>query len=128
MTLTEAQEIISKVSYKNDLKITMFQSVSLPWVNFSFTFCVHNADQFKQKSPDIVPVTLASCIHQEEFNKISEYVFLGWIATQIDQFEKHERMEWLRYKGERLEDPHPEIPKSIRPAMSDSSLLTLFKI
>lgn len=35
--------------------------------------------------------------------------FISWMVTIIRRMEDHETFEWLRYKGELINDPHKEI-------------------
>lgn len=43
------------------------------------------------------------------FHAGDDLLFVEWMVHQIKGFEDHETDEWLRYKGELINDPHKEV-------------------
>lgn len=68
----------------------------------------HNAPKRIVLSPNrqLTPVTSRNSM--PDFEKGDEQMFIAWLVRVLWSMEQHEIDEWVRYKGELVNDPHKE--------------------
>jgi hypothetical protein len=100
--VAELRLALSRVTYKPGYKITarVYPHVSWPLVQ------IHTGEIPDSQRPG---QTIFVCFSDSyDIEKHSEEYFLDFIRRLFIMFEDHERMEWLKYDGRRLDEPHPE--------------------
>lgn len=63
--------------------------------------------QFFSPSREVIEVQGVFVI--PPFGPENEKEFLTWLIYQVKGVEQHETDEWIRYKGELVDDPHAEV-------------------
>ena len=66
-------------------------------------------------SPSREMIEIFGTFQIPQYGPEDEMEFVTWLVFQIQTLEEHETFEWLRYKGELINDPHKAVVPNGRP-------------
>ena len=110
MDIETAQAIVAKLTYKPGWELECYPQGE-PAGGVVLRFGKSELDSEINDGKTTKPLMLATTLASAVLNQMSESGLLQFIFDTVVQRELHEIEEWLRYDGNPLKEPHPNLGK-----------------
>lgn len=111
MEIDEALKLIERITYKPEVKVSADRSVLMDILHISFSRLALDSE-----NPENTERKFVSSFHSvraDDLEIMDQLELLARIRRFLLDFETHEMNEWLRFDGQRLVDPHPELAEQL---------------
>lgn len=105
MTYAEFEAVVNKFSYKKDCSISCSHGI----YDCVQIYMTKNVEDVDGKYPGQIPIRAIDSITYSSLREMNEANVKSLIVEMVKRMELHEMDEWLKFDGDWINDPHPEL-------------------